>query len=404
MRLDRDFLDGQRGVSDPQADALVAAVFEADPGATSLELIIDLVRTGNSAHSELQTRWQAFCLSQDIGQVDWEAVARAENVFRRWGPQIVLSLCFGSLAGGYAATHIAHMLLGVSRLESDPQRRVFETAQMLFDVLGPGGLSSGGKGRMTCERVRLMHAGVRHLLEYHPRSGPGGNEIRTPNGDLAWDFSWGKPVNQELMAGTILTMSAQVLECLNTQGVRLSEEDQWAYVYTWFVVGRLIGVQPQLVPRTLEEARQFWQVTKERQFDYSAEAAEIEQHLLDATASLIPMRGLRFIPRALVWWLNGPEVARMVGLAPLRWHERVGFTGWLAAERAVSWLEVRNRFVRRRLGSAGTKSIQRLHGRKMGHERAPFSVPRDLAGEFGVSPAGGERGAIFHRRPREPRG
>ena len=44
MRLDRDFLDGQRGVPDPQADALVASVFEADPDATSLELIVDIPR------------------------------------------------------------------------------------------------------------------------------------------------------------------------------------------------------------------------------------------------------------------------------------------------------------------------------------------------------------------------
>ncbi|MBI5949868.1 MAG: DUF2236 domain-containing protein [Chloroflexi bacterium] len=409
MELDGKFLDSRREVPDPPADALIASVFEADPSATSLDLIRELVRTGATSHPELQPRWQAFCDSEDIGPVDWDKVERAEAVFRRWGPQIVVSLCFGSLAGGYAATHIAHLLLGVSRLESDPKRRVFETAQLLFDVLGPGGLKPGGKGRETSERVRLMHAGVRHLLQQTPRSGPGQNEVRTPNGDLAWDLSWGVPINQELMAGTILTMSAQVLECLATQGVRLSPEDQWAYVYAWFVVGRLMGVQPELVPGSLDEARRFWRVTKERQFAESAAAAEIEQHLLDAMAGLVPLRTMRFIPRAMVIWLNGPEVARMVGLAPLRWHERLRFAGWRLLERTVSWIEVRNRFVRRRLGSTGTKMVQRLDERELretaadgrpaaGQPREPFSIPAELAGEWALASAGTKG----RRRPPEP--
>jgi hypothetical protein len=381
MQFDTDFLDAQSKVKDPPADDLVASLFEADLAAKSLDLIAQIVQTGSSTHTDFQVRWRAFCESEDVGPIDWETIARAERVFRQWGPQITLSLLFGSLAGGYAASHLAHLLLGVSRLESDPRRRVFETAQLLFDVLGPDGLKPGGRGRKTSERVRLMHAGVRHLMQEHAATQPG-HEFRTPNGDLAWDHRWGAFINQELMAGTILTMSVQLLECLAKQGVRLSSEDQWAYVYTWFVAGQLMGVQPQLVPSTLDEARQFWEMTKERQFAYSPPGAELERHLLGAMARLIPLRGLRFIPRAMVWWLNGPEVARMVGLKPLSWNERLGFKAWLVAERSVSWLEVRNRFIRRWLGSAGIKSIQRLDGREMGHQREPFSIPAALAGEW----------------------
>ena len=383
MNLDGDFLDKQRMIADPPADALIAEVVAADASATTLELIRQVVRTGGVAHPKLAENWRVLCDTEELGELDWEAIERAEAVFRRWGPQIVVSLCFGSLAGGYAATHIAHMLLGVSRLESDPRRRVFETAQLLFDVLGPGGLKPGGRGRQTAERVRLMHASVRHLISEYTASQEG-LELRAPNGDLVWDLSWGAPINQEIMAGTMLTLSVQVLDCLATQGARLSPADQWAYVYTWFVVARLMGVGHDLVPETLEDARRFWDVTKERQFRASPAAAELEQHLLDAMEGLIPGRGLRYVPRAIVWWLNDPEVARMVGVQPLRWHERIGFGFWKGAERAVAWLEVRNAFVRRRLGSAGMRAIQRLDGREMGHDRPPFSIPATLAGEWNL--------------------
>ncbi len=55
-------------------------------------------------------------------------------------------------------------------------------------------------------------------------------------------------------------MSAQVLEYLNTQGVRLREEDQRAYVYTWFVSRQADGGAAPTGACNARGARQFWRV------------------------------------------------------------------------------------------------------------------------------------------------
>jgi hypothetical protein len=388
MRLDSAFLDSQSLLGDPPADELIAELVERQAISSAIPIIHDIVHSGGTSHPELDLAWRALVKSEDIGPIDWGKVERAEQLFRVWGPQICLSLCAGSLAGGYAAFRVAHLLHGVSRLESDPGRRVFETTQMVFDVLSGEGLRPQGRGLETVNRVRLMHAAVRRLLlEYSQQHQM--VDIYSPLGHLVWHRGWGVPINQELMIETIMTFSVQVIQCLHRLGARLKRSDQWAYVYTWLVVARLMGVQPQLIPENLDEALALWEKTKERQFQASQAGAELEATLLAALTSLVPGRGLRYLPRALVWWLNGQEAAEMVGLPPLRLHERLGFFWWLAGERAVASLEVHSGFARRHLGSASMTMVRRLQDRELAHQRPQFSIPQSLAGEWGITSVGG---------------
>jgi hypothetical protein len=384
--LAESFLDSCRFEADRPADDLVAALLQGGSISSARAFIAALVEGGAAPEGPVHDAWQDFVASERLDPIDLALVRRAEHLFKVWGAQITLALCFGSLAGGYAANRFSALLLGVSRLESDPARRVFETAQFGFDVLGPGGMEPGGRGEQAAQRVRLMHAAVRRLMREAHDASPGEDWI-SPKGHVFWRTSWGVPINQEDMMGTIMTMSVHALECLKILGVRVSTEDRWAYVYAWLRVGRELGVQESLLPRDLGEAEALWALEQKRQLEQSPAGAELENVLLGALGALLPSRGLRFIPRALVWKLNGPEVARMVGLAPLRAHERLGFGVWFGLERAMSWLEARNRLVRNKFGSAGTVMVQRLDRRELGGKRPVFAIPDSLAGDWALRSA-----------------
>jgi len=56
------------------------------------------------------------------------------------------------------------VLFETGELYQRPNRRVFETLQMVVDVMSPGGLAAEGRGSLTALKVRLMHAAVRKLL------------------------------------------------------------------------------------------------------------------------------------------------------------------------------------------------------------------------------------------------
>src|SRR5262245_15657081 len=78
------------------------------------------------------------------------------------GPEIIMTLfCYG-LPSCYAAAKGVQVLALTTRLFSNPTRRVIETAQMVVDVMAPGGLAARGRGIRTAQKVRLMHAAVRY--------------------------------------------------------------------------------------------------------------------------------------------------------------------------------------------------------------------------------------------------
>jgi hypothetical protein len=97
-----------------------------------------------------------------------------------------------------------------------------------------------------------MHAAIRHLLTSAPPAV--GHGTRKPK-DLPEAFhrySWdkdkdGMPINQVLMSATILCFSYIALRSLRQLGVRLSRQEERAYLHCWNVAGYIIGVKDELL-------------------------------------------------------------------------------------------------------------------------------------------------------------
>ncbi|MFD7640611.1 oxygenase MpaB family protein [Kitasatospora sp. NPDC059795] len=132
----------------------------------------------------------------------------------------------------------AEVLVRSQRLTSGVYRRLAETSQFVVDVLDNDDLGPTGRGLRSAQKVRLLHATMR----YHV----------SQLGD--WDAdTLGVPVNQEDLAGTLMSFSVLIPLGLASLGVDLLPEDRDAYFHIWRVAGHVLGVDEQLNPAEFKD-------------------------------------------------------------------------------------------------------------------------------------------------------
>ena len=174
---------------------------------------------------------------------DMGKIQRGQQLFETWGIEIALCLFCASLPSSYAAAKGVKVLYLTAQLDTNTRRRVMETGQFLIDVLTAGALDDHGNGRRVIQRVRLMHAAVRHLIKARNEQKPG-----------LWQPDWGTPINQEDLAGTLLAFSCVVIDPMRLLGAHIPAEDVDAYLHLWNVIGHLLGVRDELLVRDITEA------------------------------------------------------------------------------------------------------------------------------------------------------
>lgn len=369
------YLDHFRGVGDTEADAAVAAVLE-DRQLTAAEFVGWLVRNDVPVPPDVpegvaryfaNTNWPDFA--------DPALIAAGERVFTEWGPQICLALFCASLPVGYSADRIVRVLHSTGALENRALRRVFETAQFLFDVMDEGGLGPDGKGIRAAQRVRLMHAGVRHLLGEKDAEIARAATIAGTNADLLWPEAWGKPINQEDLAGTLLTFTVVVLDAIEKLGVRLSADERAAYVHVWRVIGHFMGIVDEMLPSDEADARLLWRAEQRRQLYRSCpEGHHMAKSLVGAFDTLIPSKRMAFMGRGLVRYLSGSPACDAIGVRRLRWGGHVIFAATMRINRIFVRKQQHNPHF---LNVTGRFQRDLIHGLVF-HEPANFVVPDRL--------------------------
>ena len=152
------------------------------------------------------------------------------------GGQIVLS-CM-ALMGGYRSGAAVKPLVMTGALTSMAKRRLAETSKFVVDLYNSPTLSRNSAGFKSAVRVRLMHALVRHRLANDPQ----------------WkNDAWGTPINQADMLGTNLLFSVASLLGLRSLGFIYNKKETQATITFWRYTGYLMGVDPDLLPKTLKE-------------------------------------------------------------------------------------------------------------------------------------------------------
>ncbi len=237
----------------------------------------------------------------------WFDEARANaggEVLLRHGLLSGLVLGFKSLVLGYCSPAGNKPLVFSGRLTADVNRRLAETARFVEAVSHPRGLRFGAPGFTTTVRVRLIHARIRHALRHAP----------------SWKTAeWGTPINQYDMAGTVLLFSSVLLEGLRDLGASVSADEEDAVLHQWRAIGRLMGVEDELLATSPAEARATWAMLEATQGLPDVDSRKLTHALiLDGAERGAPPAAIDF-GYGLCRHLVGPRYADALELPRSAW-------------------------------------------------------------------------------------
>jgi hypothetical protein len=237
-------------------------------------------------------------------------------------------------------------------------------------VMTEGGLGPQGLGVRTAQKVRLMHAAVRHILRHDPEH-------------LPWnEADFGAPINQEDMAATMMEFSFVVLEGLRRLGIQLSRLEQESYLHSWLAVGRVMGVEASSMPSDFNDARELTTTIARRQIEGSREGRIMAEALIEGMQTTMPPFFKGFIASAMRFFLEndtitGQNVADMLWLPRADWTtllvEAAGALGNLAGLAALQ-----ESHLTAMLRHFKLQYIQRLLKVERGPGRPAFRIPTRL--------------------------
>lgn len=372
-----------RTVGDRLADETIAAIFGAgEDGLQDVRsLLLHCVKNDHPLREtqhgvdalppSIFEKVQAYFEESDrsLTEFDQRKIRVGERVFQEHGPEVLMLLATYSLPASYTARRGVQVLAQTGRLESQPVRRLIETTQMVIDVMAPGGLTIGksalyhGKGIRTAQKVRLMHAAIRRLLleRYGEK----------------WVQDYGVPINQMDLCGTLMTFSAVILDGLSMLRVELTSEEQDAYLYAWRAVGSIMGIDPVLIPHTVEGAHELTSVIREAEIGRCPQGVELTSALVGAYQGLIEPKWLRGLPVALM--------RRFLGAyADVLEIPRAGFTSILVTilifvSGALDTVLRRSRLLRRLHRKFAMLMVRVFLRIERGGNRPTFEIPDTLA-------------------------
>ena len=375
-------LDRMREVGDPLADTPVAAVLERG-GVDAVNAIMQtLVRVDQPVPEHLPEELQDY-LANTLPLPEWAdmcKIRRGQQLFETWGIEIALCLFCASLPSSYAAAKGVKVLYLTAQLDTNTRRRVMETGQFLIDVLTVGGLDEHGTGRRTIQRVRLMHAAVRHLIKARNEQKPG-----------LWHPDWDTPINQEDLAGTLLSFSYVVVDPMRRLGAHIPAQDADAYLHLWNVIGHLLGVRDELLVHDITDATALVNAIRRRQFMASPEGQDMTDALLQLLNELTPVHRFDDIIPPLIRHLIGDETADLLHVPQSDLADEIARFDRVAKRLYVDLFgqserdSVRYQMVSRLARPFGRDLLRALFMMERGGDRAAFAIPDHLARSWELS-------------------
>ncbi len=360
-----------RQVGDPVADQVAIELFKDGDVAAVNDLMRNMVANEYPAPESLPAIVRDYLAQTDVlpEWADPQLIQAGEQLFWRYGTKLILVLYCYSLPFCYLGRNGVQVLALTNRLGSNPTRRIIETAQLLVDVMQAGGLTTPqGRGRRTIQKVRTMHAAIRRLAPTAPQ----------------WRAGFGVPVNQEDLAGTLMSFSWIALDGLDKLGIEVAPSECQAFLHCWLVVGHLLGIRPELLPRDITSAKALSDAIAAHQFGPCPEGQALTKALVDMMASTLagdafshaaPLLMRCFLGATWAGWLGIEEPSWETALAaPLR---ELGFEASALLERSKAFSALAEH-----VGQLIVESIVYI-GR--GGNRPSFSIPMDLREQWGVN-------------------
>lgn len=237
-------------------------------------------------------------IEEKANPFDEKEIRKGLEFFDKYAQPIMAMLGFLSLPYCYAGEKGVKVLYFSERIRKNPEKRLLETGEFVFDVSNIHAFTPRGKAYRSIGKVRLMHAAIRyHLL----KSGKWNSE------------HWDMPINQEDMAGTNLAFSLISIRGLRKLGYLVSPDQAQSFITLWNWIGLLLGIDTELLPDNNQEAYILEKSIAKRNFKHSREGVELTRSLIDYFDQQ-DSAGLPFKPEYIVSYLLGPEISEMLDL------------------------------------------------------------------------------------------
>ncbi|WP_128547035.1 DUF5995 family protein [Larkinella soli] len=398
-----EFLWSKRLVGDPEADQVFRTLVDRNQKGEVDQIFQMLVRNRdfpNPAFDALPTDVRDLIEGYFVATrklPDWAEPFKlmvAADLFRQYGPKILLVLLCKSLPLCYTCWRGAKVLYRTGRLRvhdgslNSFTRRLMETAQFVVDILTPDSFEHDGHAIVAIQKVRLVHAAIRYFAQ-----------------ERDWDTEvYGLPINQEDLSGTLLSFSVVIVDGLEQLGIELTPEEREAFFHLWHVVGYLIGVDDDLNPEAEDDCRFLMNAILEQQAGPSAEGAELTDACIDLMNSRLSFGPFKDISHVFVRFFIGDRYADMLSVPK---EDDAGDSRLL---NAVQWLDKRFRGLSERnvlvaaLGrSFSSGMIEMVLDYHNGSKNEQFVMPSALTRtwqetkpDFRVPPLTGIGDAIFY--------
>ena len=362
------FLESQRKVTDSTADKVMEDLIEKHGIGHVNQIFRSLVDNDGIVPDEMPQEVKDY-LAETAVLPEWadpELILRGEDFFDRHWPLVVTFLFCAALPNAYAAHRGAQVLFLTTRLTERVERRIFETAQFVLDVMSPGGLGPNGHGIRSAQKVRLMHAAIRQHI------------LKEERWRKHWNLDdWGCPINQEDMAGTLMTFSVQILDGFRRFRIPISKEEQEAYLHSWRVIGYVMGVEPDLMPETVDDAFDMAHAILNHQKGPSDAGRALAAALVGFMEKKIPFRILRGLPVSLIRRSIDGDIADMLDIPKAGWTRVLVSIGDLFV-RFLALIRPDGRHINLFLDRLSAHMIQGMIDLDRGGKRTTFKIPEKL--------------------------
>ena len=355
-------------VGDELADTTVATLFERDEMGTFNDLMRGYQTSAQNLPEGLPEAARAYLEQTRLPPdwVDWEMMDKARLFLADNDVHISTALAFYAMPTVFAVPAAARLMSTTHGMQY-PSRRMAATGQLVTYLTQPDAFEPGGRFMPAAQKVRLLHAAIRHHLV---REG-------------MWHEEPAVPISQQHLIGGQIAFAVGGLDALYRLGIHMTEEGVEAFFYAWRVVGATLGVDQAVSPPDMASGRAFWDQYLLRNLGPSAEGAELMRQLTAMYQAGVP--GTLFDPLvpAMIRYLVGDTIADWLEVPRSPWD--VGARGVAAFLNLLERIEDASPIAARLLDQAGrmTTSFQLTSltkGRVM-----QYSIPDSLKSDYGVN-------------------
>ncbi|MCJ1251119.1 hypothetical protein MMC30_008350 [Trapelia coarctata] len=244
--------------------------------------------------------------------VDWDQIARGQDVFYRYGGPALTGLAFQSLLGGMGANRVVETLTRTGGFSTKVARhRLFETTQHILQcTLSLSSIQPGGAGFASSIRVRLLHAAVRQRIMKLAAQHPSYFDVQ----------KLGIPINDLDCIGTIATFSSTLIWlAFPRQGIFLRKQEIVDYIALWRYIGYLTGTPTESFEMP-EKAKKVMESLLMNEIDPTETSKILANNVIKSLAGQPPQYASPAFLEASSRWLNGNDLCDALGLGRPGWY------------------------------------------------------------------------------------